>query len=434
MDRKFFLTIDENLFSDDTHKNNCDSDGLTNSCLDSNETFLSLNNTENYVCQNITLDVTKNKKDSASFCLNLMKEPNKENFNISHNYTQNIILHSLKDNLNPNSFYKISNKGVQHIVLKSLKKNEEIRKSKNDNNENISNNSNNSNMQLNSNNIIRVILSNEKVIKNFPMEYFNEMMYDLCTNLYNSENIYEKIRINQRHFYNHQQQDFFDKRMSLFNFILYLTLDTYINEATLFLTYDIFDRYCSNQPIKEDESQLFAITSFAIAIKYIESTIPNLDELCCICGKAFNKEQINKCELILMEKLNYNISIPTIYDLFQFVKVIKNMNVKDYNLGLFILEMYYIGGGALKYNALIVIEAIYLIILETNGKEKRNLNLYIYMANSGINITKYNEEITSCLLDIKKKCIHIKEKNFSRLIKKFASEKYQKISVDFQLI
>ena len=30
-----------------------------------------------------------------------------------------------------------------------------------------------------------------------------------------------------------------------------------------------------------------------------------------------------------MEKLNYNISIPTIYDLFQFVKVIKNMNVKD---------------------------------------------------------------------------------------------------------
>ena len=431
MSRKFFLTIDEDFFSDDTHKNNYDSDGLTNSCQDSNETFLSLNNTENYVCQNITLDVTKNKKDSASFCLNLVKEPNKENCNISHNYTQNIILHSLKDNLNPNCFYKISNKGVQHIVLKSLKKNEEIKKSKNNNNENINNNSN---MQLNSNNIIRVILSNEKVIKNFPMEYFNEMMCDLCLNLYNLENNYEKIRINQRHFYNHHQKDFFGKRMSLFNFILHLTLDTYINEATLFLTYDIFDRYCSNQPIKEDESLLMAITSFSIAIKYIERSVPNLDELCSICGNAFNKEQINKCELNLMEKLNYNISIPTIYDLFQFVKVIKNMNVKDYNLGLFILEMYYIGGGALKYNALNIIEAIYLIILETNGKEKKNINLYSYMVNSSINIMKYKEEITCCFLDIKNECLHIKEKNFSRLIKKFASEKYEKITVDFHLL
>ena len=430
MNRKFFLTFDEDFFSDDTHKNNYDSDGLTNSCQDSNETLLSLNNTENYNCQNITLDVTKNKKDSASFYINLVKEPNKSNFNISHNYTQNIILHSLKDNLNPNSYYKISNKGVQQIVLKSLKKNEAISKSKNDNNENINNNNN---MQINSNNIIRVILSNEKVIKNFPMEYFNEMMYDLCANLYNSESNYEKIIINQRHL-SSEKQDFFDKRMSYFNFILLLTLNTYISEATLFLTYVIFDRYCSNQPIKEDELLLTVITSFAISIKYIESSVPNLDELCDICGKAFNKEQINKCELFLMEKLNYNISIPTIYDLFQFVKVIKNMNLKDYNLGLFILEMYYISGGALKYNALIVIEAIYLIILETNGKEKKNLNLYSYMANSGINLMKYNEEITNCFANIKNECVHIKEKGFTRLIKKFASEKYQKISVDFQLI
>ena len=430
MNRKFILTIDEDLFSDNTHKNNCDSDYLTNSCQDSNETYLSLNNTENYNCQNITLDVTKNKKDSASFCLNLINEPNKANFNISHNCTQNIILHSLKDNLNPNTFYKISNKGVQHIVLKSLKKNEEKEKSKNDNNENINNKSN---MELNSNNIIRVILSNEKVLKNFPMEYFNEMMCDLCTNLYNSECNYEKIRINQRHLQNYQE-DFFDKRMFHFNFILHLTLNTYINEATLFLTYVIFDRYSSNHHIKDEELLLIIITSFAIAIKYMESSVPNLDELCDICEKAFNKEQINKCELNIMEKLNYNISIPTIYDLFQFVKVIKNMNAKDYNLGLFILEMYYIGGRALKYNALIVIEAIYLIILETNGKEKKNLNLYSYMTNTGINIMKYNQEIASCFLDIKNECIHIKEKNFSRLIKKFASEKYQKISIDFQLL
>ena len=135
-----------------------------------------------------------------------------------------------------------------------------------------------------------------------------------------------------------------------------------------------------------------------------------------------------------MDKLNYNISIPTIFDLFQFIKVIKNLNLKDYNLGLFILEMFVISGGVLKYNPLNTIEAIYLLIMETNGKEKRNLNLYNYMNNFNINLILYKEETNKCLLNIKDECLHVKEKNFTYLIKKFSSEKFQKISIDFQLI
>ena len=135
-----------------------------------------------------------------------------------------------------------------------------------------------------------------------------------------------------------------------------------------------------------------------------------------------------------MDKLNYNISIPTIFDLFQFIKVIKNLNLKDYNLGLFILEMFVISGGVLKYNPLNTIEAIYLLIMETNGKEKRNLNLYNYMNNFNINLILYKEETNKCLLNIKDECLHVKEKNFTYLIKKFSSETFQKISIDFQLI
>ena len=51
-----------------------------------------------------------------------------------------------------------------------------------------------------------------------------------------------------------------------------------------------------------------------------------------------------------MDKLNYNISMPTIFDLFQFINVIKNLSLKDYNLGLFILEMFVVSGGVLKYS------------------------------------------------------------------------------------
>jgi len=440
MSGNFSLTIDDDFFSDYTDKSKYDSVFLTNSILGSNEAFLSINNSTNYLCHNLMINATQNKKERTPLSFNLMNQSNKEQYNKS------IILHLLKNNKNTNSFFKINNKDIKRIILQSssLKKNETIKKSNKENNNNNENNYSNINIKTNNNsnicnnkvfnskNIIRVILSNEKAIKNFPMEYLNEMMCDLCTNLYNYECNYEKIKTSQNNLYN-QQHGFFDKRISSFNFLLHLTLNTCIKEATIFLAFVIFDRYASKQPITKDEL-IIAIISFAIAIKYMESNVPNLNELYNLCRLKSSKEQIKKYELDIMEKLNYNISIPTIFDLFQFIKVIKNMNLRDYNLGLFILEMFYISGAALKYNALVVIEAIYLIILEINAKENKYLNLYSYMTDKDINIMKYNEEIKKCLVEIKNECIHIKEKNYVNLVKKFASEKYQKISVDFQLL
>ena len=154
------------------------------------------------------------------------------------------------------------------------------------------------------------------------------------------------------------------------------------------------------------------------------------------CGNRFSKEQINKCELNIMENLDYNISIPTIFDLFQFIKIIKNITLKEYNLSLFIFEMLFISGLSLKYNYLIIIEAVYLLVLETGGKEKKNLNLYNYFREfeKEININKYYNDVNICLFDIKNECSHIKENNFDILIKKFASDKYQNISADFHLL
>ena len=150
--------------------------------------------------------------------------------------------------------------------------------------------------------------------------------------------------------------------------------------------------------------------------------------------KKFNKEDINKCEINIMRKLDYNLSLPTIFDLFQFIKVIKYLSEKEYYFGLFVLEMFIINGGNLKYNALIIIEAIYKLIIETMGKQSKKLILYDYLMNSGINIIKYEENVNNCLLDIKNDCLNVKNNDFHVLINKFASDKYQRISIDFQLL
>ena len=231
MSGKFLLTIDEDLLSDYTDKNKCYSDFLTNSYQGSNNTFLSINDSTNYICHNTILNTVQNKKERTPLFVNLINQSNKVKYNKS------IILHILKDNKNTNSFYKTNNKDAQHTILNSsLKKNETIKKSNKEN-------TNNNNKVFNSKNIIRVILSSEKAIKNFPMEYLHEMICDLCSNLFNFECSFDKIKTTQNNLYNQQQEYcFFDKRMSNFNFILHLTTNSCIKEATLFLAFVIFDR------------------------------------------------------------------------------------------------------------------------------------------------------------------------------------------------
>ena len=217
MSGKFLLTIDEDLLSDYTDKNKCYSDFLTNSYQGSNNTFLSINDSTNYICHNTILNTVQNKKERTPLFVNLINQSNKVKYNKS------IILHILKDNKNTNSFYKTNNKDAQHTILQSsLKKNETIKKSNKEN-------TNNNNKVFNSKNIIRVILSSEKAIKNFPMEYLNEMICDLCSNLFNFECSFDKIKTTQNNLYNQQQEYcFFDKRMSNFNFILHLTTNSCI--------------------------------------------------------------------------------------------------------------------------------------------------------------------------------------------------------------
>ena len=343
MNMNVFAQVEEDIFSDNTYKKNCNLDNKTNSYQNSSDTNSSLENTSNFIYQRIILNVSQNKKNSASLPLISINKENQIDLSQNNIYTQKIILHSInsiknsylnknneiiKNNQNEN--YS-KNKCIQHIILKSLNKNQEEKINK----EAKGINKNYNNIEFNTSNIIRVIVSNEKIMKNFPLEYFNEMVCDLCTNLYQSKFNYIKLIQNQTF---NDYKAFMEKRMSLFNFILRLSMNSKISETTLFLTYNIFDRYISLEDIYNDDLLLIIITSFSLAIKYSESSVPNLEELCSICENKFDKEQINKCEMNILEKLNFNISIPTIYDLYQFVKVLRNMTSKEFHLGLFYIR------------------------------------------------------------------------------------------------
>ena len=443
MNKLYFPAFKEKLFSEETVYNYYTN--LKNiSHKNTSQINSSLNKTSNQTYLKIDLNQTgtRTKKNGASFCLNLTHNQERQKIDQRYNYTQHIILHTVK---NKKKILEGENKLKKIKSEKNQKR--EINDENNFNKENINeenmqeNQENNGNLILERNNIIRVIVSSEKIIKNFPMEYIREMIIDICYHLLNNEYTYDKIKatndinINEQNSFLFQEShNFFEYRKFYFNFLLQISLGTPISESTLFLSFAIFDRFLCSTFVNYEDFLLITVTSFVLAIKYNESSEANLDELCQICQRKFVKEEINKCEINIMEKLDYNISIPTIFDLFQFIKIIKYLNEKEYYFGLFVLEMFVINGGNLRYNSLIVIEAVYKLICHTTGKQVKNYILYDYLLNSGINIIKYEENINKCLLDISNDCVNIQNNDFSILINKFSDDKYKKISNDFQLV
>ena len=328
MNKLYFPSFKEKLFSEETEYNY-----LTNlkniSYKNTSQINSSINKTSNQTYLKIDLNQTgtRTKKNGASFHLNLTHTQERQKIDQKHNYTQHIILHTVK---NKKKILDAENKLKKVKSEKNQKR--EVNYENNFNKENINadniqenqeNQENKGNIILERNNIIRVIISSEKIIKNFPMEYIHEMVVDICYHLLNNECTYDKIKsineINtneQNSFLFQESHIFFEYRKYYFNFLLQISLGTQISESTLFLSFSIFDRFLCSTFVNYDDFLLITVTSFVLAIKYNESSEANLDELCQICQRKFTKEEINKCEINIMEKLDYNLSIPTIFDLF----------------------------------------------------------------------------------------------------------------------
>ena len=380
------------------------------SIISSQETDISLNYNPNNT-QSISLsNLTKTNRNtilqaSPTFNLTTNLKTNNENENC---YVQVIYLSSL------NSTNKMSKENSKRISTILLKKSKNHFSFENENNE--------------KNELFDLLSSNEKIIKNFPLDYTNEIISDLCNEL--KENNY--ININKIQKYQSHLNNFFQLRIVYFNFFTKLFTVSNLNESTYFLTLDIFDKYISSTSINENEFLLLLMTSFELAVKYNEVNIANLDDIVKICNYKFTKEQILKYEVNIMKVLNYSLGASTIFDLFQFIQFAKNMDNKSYNLGLFLIEMFIIVGGNLKYSSIIILEAVYLLVLEGTNQKVQNLDLYKYLNID--NLDNYKNEIQNCLNDLKKECLNAKNGNMIELINKFANEKYHNISKEFNLI
>ncbi|XP_062208388.1 cyclin-B1-3-like [Phragmites australis] len=82
---------------------------------------------------------------------------------------------------------------------------------------------------------------------------------------------------------------------------------------TLYLTVYIIDQYLSMESVPKKELQLVGVSAMLIACKYEEIWAPLVKDLLCISDNAFSREQMLTKEKDILNKLHWNLTVPTMY-------------------------------------------------------------------------------------------------------------------------
>lgn len=82
---------------------------------------------------------------------------------------------------------------------------------------------------------------------------------------------------------------------------------------TLYLTMYIIDQYLSLQPVLRRELQLVGVSAMLIACKYEEIWAPEVNDFILISDSAYSREQILSMEKGILNSLEWNLTVPTVY-------------------------------------------------------------------------------------------------------------------------
>ena len=85
-------------------------------------------------------------------------------------------------------------------------------------------------------------------------------------------------------------------RKILFDWLVDVHLKFKLTPETLYLTFNIIDRFLSKQNVPRKKLQLVGVTSMFIASKYEEIYAPEVKDFAYVTDKAYTKKAILQCE------------------------------------------------------------------------------------------------------------------------------------------
>eukprot|EP00249_Psilotum_nudum_P023718 c28960_g1_i4 orf=981-2432(-) len=140
--------------------------------------------------------------------------------------------------------------------------------------------------------------------------------------------------------YMSRQADINEKmRAILIDWLIEVHLKFKLMPETLFLTTNLIDRYLSCECVLRKNLQLVGVTAMLVASKYEEIWAPEVQDFVFISDNAYTREQVLKMEKDMLNKLKFNLTVPTPYVfLKRFLKVAASDGQMDM-MAFFLVEL-----------------------------------------------------------------------------------------------
>ncbi|KAJ4835846.1 Cyclin-B2-4 [Turnera subulata] len=84
-------------------------------------------------------------------------------------------------------------------------------------------------------------------------------------------------------------------------------------EETLYLTVNLIDRFLAVHQVVRKKLQLVGVTAMLLACKYEEVSVPVVEDLIVISDKAYCRKEVLDMEKLMVNTLQFNLSVPTPY-------------------------------------------------------------------------------------------------------------------------
>ncbi|XP_042546654.1 cyclin-O [Dipodomys spectabilis] len=103
-----------------------------------------------------------------------------------------------------------------------------------------------------------------------------------------------------------------ESRCKLLSWLIPVHRQFGLSFESLCLAVNTLDRFLTTTPVAADCFQLLGVTSLLIACKQVEVHPPRVKQLLALCCGAFSRQQLCNLECIVLHKLHFSVSAPTI--------------------------------------------------------------------------------------------------------------------------
>ena len=163
------------------------------------------------------------------------------------------------------------------------------------------------------------------------------------------------MKIKPNYGYMKNQKDINEQmRAILVDWIVEVHFNYHFKDETLFQTIWIIDTYLSYENISRNKLQLLGVTSLLISCKYNEVLYPTLNEFINMTDKAYEKKELIEMEPKILQKLDFNILVPTPLQFYDILTKIFNFDKKQYYLGKYFMESCLIDYNMLLFSSSII--------------------------------------------------------------------------------